>query len=100
MPKVIIAAEPGFAPVSRICPLNHYAIQLSTVLNAKCRDKLITCVQLFQTPWTVACQALLSMGFLQARILEWVSMPSSRGFSQLRDQTQIETCFAARLFTD
>ena len=25
------------------------------------------------TPWTVACQAPLSMDILQARILEWVS---------------------------
>ena len=28
-------------------------------------------------------------GILQARILEWVAMPSSRGSSQLRDQTWI-----------
>ena len=35
-------------------------------------------VQLFATPWTVACQAPLSVGILQARILEWVAMPSSR----------------------
>ena len=28
-------------------------------------------------------------GILQARILEWVAMSSSRGFSQLRDQTQV-----------
>ena len=31
---------------------------------------------LFATPRTVAHQAALSMGILQARILEWVSMPS------------------------
>ena len=37
------------------------------------------CVQLFVTPWTAACRAPLSMGILQARILEWVAMPSSRG---------------------
>ena len=30
-----------------------------------------------------------SMGILQARILEWVAMPSSRGFSQPRDQAQV-----------
>ena len=30
------------------------------------------------TLWTVACQAPLSMGILQARILEWVALPSSR----------------------
>ena len=29
------------------------------------------------------------MGILQARILEWVAMPSSRGSSQPRDQTQV-----------
>ena len=36
-------------------------------------------VWLCATPWTAARQALLSMGILQARILEWVAMPSSRG---------------------
>ena len=34
-----------------------------------------SCVRLFATPWTIACQAPLSMGILQARILEWVAMP-------------------------
>ena len=29
------------------------------------------------------------MGILQARILEWVTMPSSKGSSQPRDQTQV-----------
>ena len=29
-------------------------------------------------PWTISCQAPLTMGILQARILEWVAMPSSR----------------------
>ena len=36
-------------------------------------------VWLFATPWTVACQTPLSMRILQARILDWVAMPSSRG---------------------
>ena len=31
----------------------------------------------FETPWTVACQAPLSMGILQARTLEWVAIPFS-----------------------
>ena len=35
-------------------------------------------VQHFATPWTVAYQAPLSMGIFQARILEWIAMPSSR----------------------
>ena len=49
--------------------------------------RLFSCVQLFVTLWTVAHQAPLSMGVLQARILEWVAMPSSRGSSQARDRT-------------
>ena len=40
-------------------------------------------------PWTVAHQAPLSVGILQARILEQVAMPSSRGPSQHRYQTQV-----------
>ena len=35
----------------------------------------------------VACQAPLSTWILQARILEWDAMPSSRGSSQPRDRT-------------
>ena len=46
-----------------------------------------TPVQLFATLWIVSRQASLSMGILQARILELVAMPSSRGFSQPRDWT-------------
>ena len=46
-------------------------------------------VQLFATPWTVAHQAPLSMGILQARILEWVAMPSCRASSQPRNQTGV-----------
>ena len=38
-------------------------------------------------PWTIAGQTPLSMGILQARILKWVAIPSSSGFSQSRDQT-------------
>ena len=37
-------------------------------------------------------------GFLQARILKWVTLPSSRGSSQPRDQAHI-SCIADRFFT-
>ena len=37
-------------------------------------------------------------GILQARILEWVALPSSRGSAQLRVQTCI-SCIAGRFFT-
>ena len=41
------------------------------------------------TPWTVAHQIPLSMGILQARILESGAMPSSRQSSQPRNRTQV-----------
>ena len=37
--------------------------------------------QLSVTPWTVACRALLSTAILQARILDWVATPFSKGSS-------------------
>ena len=51
--------------------------------------KSLSHVRFFATAWTVACQAPLSMGIFQARIQEWVAMPSSRGSSQPRDSTQV-----------
>ena len=37
-------------------------------------------------------------GILQARILEWVAIPLSRGLSQPRDQTWV-SCITGRFFT-
>ena len=53
--------------------------------------------QLFETV-DLACQAPLSLGILQARILKWVVMPSSRGSSQPRDRTRISyvSCMGRR----
>ena len=48
----------------------------------KWKWKLLSCVWLFETSWTVH-------EILQARIVEWVAFPVSRGSSQPRDQTQI-----------
>ena len=43
-------------------------------------------------PWTTV------HGILQARILEWVAFPFSRGSSQPMDRTQV-SCIAGRFFT-
>ena len=40
-------------------------------------------------PMTVALQNPLFIEILQARILEWVAMPSSRGSSKPRGHTQV-----------
>ena len=37
-------------------------------------------------------------GILQARVLEWIAMPSSRRSFQPRDRTQV-SCIVGRLFT-
>ena len=55
-------------------------------------------IQLFVTPWTVAHQGPLFMGFVQARILERVAMPSSRASSQPRYWIWI-SCIAGGFFT-
>ena len=53
--------------------------------------KSLSHVQLFMTPWSVH-------GILQARILEWVAIPFSRGSSLPRDRTQVSR-IAGRFFT-
>ena len=52
-------------------------------------------VQLFATPWTAVHQAPLSIGILQARILEWVAILLSRGSSWRRYWTQV-SCILGR----
>jgi len=58
------------------------ALDLESVL---CTQSCLTLCK----PMDCSHQAPLSMGILQARILEWVVMPSSRGSSQSRDGTQV-----------
>ena len=78
-----------------LCPIAQFQVVL-------CYARLLSCVQCFATPLTVAHQDLLgipgSMGILQARILEWVAVPSSRESSQPRDWTQV-SCIVGRFFT-
>ena len=58
--------------------------------------KLLTHVQLFVTPWTVAYQAPLPMGF--SRQEYWVAISFSRGSSRPRDRTRVSR-IVGRLFT-
>ena len=73
---------------SKIYSLSNFQVY-NTVLSLL---SLFSCSVLsdsFSTSWTVALQAPLSMGILQARILEWVAISFSRGSSQPRDRTSI-----------
>ena len=59
---------------------------------------MLTCVQLFVTPWIVAHPRSSVHGISQARILEWVAMSSSRGSSPPRNRTWV-SCIAGRFLT-
>ena len=50
-------------------------------------------------PMDCSRQTFLSMGIVQARILQWVAMPFSRGSSRPRDRTYV-SCIEGRFFTD
>ena len=66
---------------SRSAVASHHLVQ-SMLLQGWVNWKSLSRVRLFATPWTVH-------GILQARILEWVAFPFSRGSSQPRDPTQV-----------
>ena len=72
------------------------AVYTNHIWKWKCQS--LSHVWLFATPWIVACQAPLSTGILQARILEWVAIPFSRGSSQRKDQTWV-SWIVDRFFT-
>ena len=55
----------------------------------KVKVKSLSRVPLFATPWTVAYQAPLSMGFSRQEYWSWVAVSSNRGSSQPRDWTGI-----------
>ena len=66
-------------------PLLKPSSAKSLIFFIEVKWKSLNHVRLFATPWTIARQAPVSMGILQARILEWIAMLSSRGSSQPKD---------------
>ena len=80
------------SPTSRLGTGTNYRISGSIRLEAKWKRKSLSRVQLCNPmDYTVH-------GILQARILEWVAFPFSRGFSQSRGGTQVSH-IAGRFFT-
>ena len=86
-PEIVIGCWLIFVVWFPISAYIQFCFPSTTSFAMLCAE-LLSHVQRFVTPWTVACQAPLSMGILQARILEWVAMPSSKRSSQPRDGTQ------------
>ena len=66
-----------------------------------CTLSCFTCVQFFATLWTVARQAPLSMGILQARILEWLPFlsPGDPLNPEIQHASFVSPALAGRFFT-
>ena len=84
-----------------------YAVTFSVCLSNICTsiseddgDGLVTksCLTLM-APWTVACQAPLSMGFFRQEYWSGLTFPFSRGSFQTRNWTQV-SCTAGIFFTN
>ena len=50
-------------------------------MNKAAAARFFSCVRLFLTPWTVAHQARLSMGFSRQECWRWLPFPSPRDLS-------------------
>ena len=76
---------------------SHYFHSLSPTANSK---KSVSCsvVSNSSRPMDHSLPSSSVHGILQARTLEWVAIPLSRGSSWLRDQTQV-SCIAGRFCT-
>ena len=93
------ALDPGFYPFQRLSRQGRAGEEIYQLCrNGWCCAVLGRSVvsDSFATPGTVAWFSV--QGILQARTLKWVTMVSSRGSSQLRDQTQVSH-IAGRFFT-
>ena len=92
--------------IAVICPQRPFPNRLKVNLPSysqshyciTCVCYLLSPVWLFVTPQTLARQAPLSMGIIQARILEWVVISFSRGSSWHRDRTRVSH-IVGRCFT-
>ena len=57
-----------------MCLKRNYMLKNNVIIVVQ----LLSLVQLLVTPWTAAYQAPPSMGFFQARVLEWGAIAFSR----------------------
>ena len=76
----------------------YWPFILSFVYLSSVKVKSLSRVQLFATPWTVACQDPLSTGFSRQEYWRWVAISFSRRSPQPRDWTQVSH-IVGRCFT-
>ena len=68
------------------------------VISACVHAQSFSCVRRFVTPWTVACQGLLSMGFPRQEYCSGLPFPSPRHLSN-PGMKPVSPALAARFFT-
>ena len=76
--------------------LCFYVLHVKSIM---CVSRSLSHVSLFETPWTVAHQAPLSMGLSRQEYWSGVVVSYSRGSSQLRDWTHVSgvSCIGRRI---
>ena len=81
-----IDSSPPGSPIPGILQartLEWVAISFSNAWKWKGKVKLLSRVQLFETPWTVAYQAPLSLGFSRQEYWSGVPLPSPKKYTRL-----------------
>ena len=82
---MLVCKSPTFAPVTSVIAVRNIPVDILKNEKKKKRESVSHSVVSYSAiSWTVACQAPVH-GILQARILEWVAIPFSRGFCPPRD---------------
>ena len=86
--------------------LGRYSISCNNYFKALSATPIMPFISVFVSiDWFLSWRRVMPgssvRGILQARILEWVDIPFSRGSSQSRDWTWVSfvSCFAGRFFT-
>ena len=89
--SILVSSHTEPHELNQRCVMNPLVLTLTQPWSSP----VLTCSVVSQT---IACQAPLSLGNLQARTLEWVDIPFSRESFQPRDGTQV-SCIAGGFFT-
>ena len=80
-------------------PYKHTNVLIATLVCMRSLSKITIKMKDSQScPTLCNPMAYTVHGIIQARLLEWVAAPFSRGFSQPRDRTQVSR-IAGRVFT-
>ena len=88
------ALNPGLSHCRQIVyRLSHQEAQVNNNNNNTCVLNCFSCVQILRNPMDCRLPGSSVHGILQAKILEWVAVPSSRGPSRPRDRTCVSWVF-------